>query len=62
MTGENRVLLLWFTSLCDPRPGIKALVHQVKQTLDITDVVLSSHQINAAGHQTGNHAVELLTI
>jgi single-stranded-DNA-specific exonuclease len=28
----------------NPRPGIKALVHQVKkQTLDITDVVLSSH-------------------
>jgi single-stranded-DNA-specific exonuclease len=27
------------------RPGIKALVHQVKkQTLDITDVVLSLHQ------------------
>jgi single-stranded-DNA-specific exonuclease len=38
------------------------LVHQVKkQTLDITDVVLSSHQINAAGRiKHGNHA-ELLT-
>jgi single-stranded-DNA-specific exonuclease len=32
----------------DPRPGIKALVHQVKQTLDITDVVFIIAQVNAA--------------
>jgi single-stranded-DNA-specific exonuclease len=52
MTGENRVLAYFGLQVInsDPRPGIKALVHQVKkQTLDITDVVLSSHKINAAG-------------
>jgi single-stranded-DNA-specific exonuclease len=46
MTGENRVLAYFGLQVINsnPRPGIKALVHQVKkQTLDITDVVLSSH-------------------
>jgi single-stranded-DNA-specific exonuclease len=44
MTGENRVLAYFGLQVINsnPRPGIKALVHQVKkQTLDITDVVLS---------------------
>ncbi|QOG03502.1 single-stranded-DNA-specific exonuclease RecJ [Flavobacterium sp. MDT1-60] len=66
ITGENRVLayfgLLVINS--DPRPGIKALVHQVKKkVLDITDVVfIISPRINAAGRiKHGNHAVELLT-
>jgi single-stranded-DNA-specific exonuclease len=47
MTGENRVLAYFGLQVInsDPRPGIKALVHQAKkQTLDITDVFLSSHQ------------------
>jgi single-stranded-DNA-specific exonuclease len=48
----------------DPRPGIRALIHQVKKkTLDITDVVfIIAPRINAAGRiKHGNHAVELLT-
>ena len=48
----------------DPRPGIKALIHQIKkQTLTITDVVfVIAPRINAAGRiKHGNHAVELLT-
>jgi single-stranded DNA-specific DHH superfamily exonuclease len=38
MTGENRVLAYFGLQVINsnPRPGIKALVHQVKQTLDIT--------------------------
>ena len=66
MTGENRVLAHFGLQVInsDPRPGIKALVHQVKkQTLDITDVVfIIAPRINAAGRiKHGNHAVELLT-
>lgn len=66
MTGENRVLAYFGLQVInsDPRPGIKALVHQVKkQTLDITDVVfIIAPRINAAGRiKHGNHAVELLT-
>ncbi len=66
MTGENRVLAHYGLQVinADPRPGIKALVHQVKkQTLDITDVVfIIAPRINAAGRiKHGNHAVELLT-
>jgi single-stranded DNA-specific DHH superfamily exonuclease len=52
MTGENRVLAYFGLQVInsDPRPGIKALVHQVKkQTLDITDVVLSSRQNKCRG-------------
>jgi single-stranded-DNA-specific exonuclease len=48
----------------NPRPGIKALVHQIKkQTLDITDVVfIIAPRINAAGRiKHGNHAVKLLS-
>ena len=66
MTGENRVLAHYGLQVINtnPRPGIKALVHQLKkQTLDITDVVfIIAPRINAAGRiKHGNHAVELLT-
>jgi single-stranded-DNA-specific exonuclease len=45
----------------NPRPGIKALVHQVKQTLDITDVVFYHRPESMLGRiKHGNHAVELL--
>ncbi len=66
MTGENRILAYFGLQVINdkPRPGIKALVHQIKkQTLDITDVVfIIAPRINAAGRiKHGNHAVELLT-
>lgn len=66
MTGENRVLAYFGLQVInnDPRPGIKALIHQIKKkTLDITDVVfIIAPRINAAGRiKHGNHAVELLT-
>lgn len=66
ITGENRVLAYFGLKIIngEPRPGIKALVHQVKKkVLDITDVVfIISPRINAAGRiKHGNHAVELLT-
>lgn len=66
MTGENRVLAYFGLQVIntDPRPGIKAIIHQLKkQTLDITDVVfIIAPRINAAGRiKHGNHAVELLT-
>ncbi len=66
MTGENRILAYFGLQVinADPRPGIKALIHQVKkQTLDITDVVfIIAPRINAAGRiKHGNHAVELLS-
>lgn len=66
MTGENRVLAYFGLQVinADPRPGFKALTHQVKKkTLDITDVVfIIAPRINAAGRiKHGNHAVELLT-
>ena len=66
MTGENRVLAYFGLQVInsDPRPGIKALIHQIKkQTLDITDVVfIIAPRINAAGRiKHGNHAVELLS-
>lgn len=66
MTGENRVLAKFGLEVINnnPRPGIKALVHQVKKkVLDITDVVfIIAPRINAAGRiKHGNHAVELLT-
>ncbi|MBF7091157.1 single-stranded-DNA-specific exonuclease RecJ [Flavobacterium sp. ALJ2] len=66
ITGENRVLAYFGLQVINsnPRPGIKALVHQVKKkTLDITDVVfIIAPRINAAGRiKHGNHAVELLT-
>ena len=66
MTGENRVLAHFGLQVInsDPRPGIKALIHQIKKkTIDITDVVfVIAPRINAAGRiKHGNHAVELLT-
>ncbi|WP_281231652.1 single-stranded-DNA-specific exonuclease RecJ [Flavobacterium gelatinilyticum] len=66
ITGENRVLAYFGLKVInsEPRPGIKALVHQVKKkVLDISDVVfIISPRINAAGRiKHGNHAVELLT-
>ena len=66
MTGENRVLAYFGLQVInsEPRPGIKALIHQIKKkTLDITDVVfIIAPRINAAGRiKHGNHAVELLT-
>jgi single-stranded-DNA-specific exonuclease len=66
MTGENRILAYFGLQVInsEPRPGIKALVHQIKkQILDITDVVfIIAPRINAAGRiKHGNHAVELLT-
>jgi single-stranded-DNA-specific exonuclease len=66
ITGENRVLAYFGLQVinAEPRPGIKALVHQVKKKiLDITDVVfIIAPRINAAGRiKHGNHAVELLT-
>jgi single-stranded-DNA-specific exonuclease len=66
MTGENRILAYFGLQVInsDPRPGFKALVHQIKKkTLDITDVVfIIAPRINAAGRiKHGNHAVELLT-
>ena len=66
MTGENRVLAKFGLEVinANPRPGIKALIHQVKkETLDITDVVfIIAPRINAAGRiKHGNEAVKLLT-
>jgi len=66
MTGENRILAKFGLEVINdnPRPGIKALIHQIKKkTLDITDVVfIIAPRINAAGRiKHGNHAVELLT-
>ena len=66
MTGENRILAYFGLQVInsDPRPGIKALIHQIKKkTLDITDVVfIIAPRINAAGRiKHGIHAVELLT-
>jgi single-stranded DNA-specific DHH superfamily exonuclease len=42
MTGENRVLAFFGLQVINsnPRPGIKAIIHQIKKkVLDITDVV-----------------------
>lgn len=66
MTGENRVLAHFGLEVINtnPRPGIKALVFQIKkQILDITDVVfIIAPRINAAGRiKHGNYAVELLS-
>lgn len=66
MTGENRVLAYFGLQVInsEPRPGIKALVHQLKKkVLDITDVVfVIAPRINAAGRiKHGNHAVALLS-
>ena len=66
MTGENRVLAKFGLEVINtnPRPGIKALIQNVKkQVLTITDVVfIIAPRINAAGRiKHGNEAVALLT-
>jgi single-stranded-DNA-specific exonuclease len=66
ITGENRTLAYFGLQIIntDPRPGIKAIVAQIKkQELTITDVVfIVAPRINAAGRMKhGNHAVTLLT-
>lgn len=66
ITGENRVLAHMGLNVINtnPRPGIKALVAQVKkEELNIIDVVfIIAPRINAAGRMKhGNHAVTLLT-
>ena len=66
ITGENRVLAKFGLEVinCNPRPGIKALVQNVKKKeLTITDVVfIVAPRINAAGRiKHGNEAVALLT-
>jgi len=65
LTGENRILSFFGLKVINqnPRPGIAALVHQVKkEILDITDVVfIIAPRINAAGRMKhGSFAVELL--
>ena len=66
ITGENRVLAKFGLEVINtnPRPGIKALVQNVKKkALTITDVVfIIAPRINAAGRiKHGNEAVALLT-
>lgn len=66
ITGENRTLAYFGLQVINsqPRPGIRAIIHQVKkEELTITDVVfIVAPRINAAGRMKhGNHAVTLLT-
>ncbi len=66
MTGENRILAKFGLEVINsnPRPGIQALIHQIKKKeLTITDVVfIVAPRINAAGRiKHGNHAVALLS-
>lgn len=66
ITGENRILAHFGLKVINtsPRPGIKALIHQInKENLNITDVVfIIAPRINAAGRiKHGLHAVALLT-
>jgi single-stranded-DNA-specific exonuclease len=66
ITGENRVLAKFGLDVINtnPRPGIKALIQNVKKkVLTITDVVfIVAPRINAAGRvKHGNEAVALLT-
>jgi len=66
MTGENRTLAKFGLEVINsnPRPGIKALIQNVKKKeLSITDVVfIIAPRINAAGRiKHGNEAVALLT-
>ena len=64
MDGENRILAHFGLKQINsnPRSGIKALIHQLKKEITITDVVFQiAPRINAAGRMKhGNHAVELL--
>jgi single-stranded-DNA-specific exonuclease len=66
ITGENRALAYFGLQVINtnPRPGIKAIIEQVKkEELTITDVVfIVAPRINAAGRMKhGNYAVTLLT-
>ncbi|MDG5490980.1 single-stranded-DNA-specific exonuclease RecJ [Psychroserpens sp. SPM9] len=66
VTGENRALAYFGLQVINtnPRPGIKAILAQVKKPeLTITDVVfIVAPRINAAGRMKhGNYAVTLLT-
>lgn len=66
ITGENRTLATFGLDVINtqPRPGIKALIQNVKKkVLTITDVVfIIAPRINAAGRvKHGNEAVALLT-
>jgi single-stranded-DNA-specific exonuclease len=66
ITGENRILAKFGLDVInsEPRPGIKALIQNVKKkVLTITDVVfIIAPRINAAGRiKHGNEAVSLLT-
>ncbi|WP_116789840.1 single-stranded-DNA-specific exonuclease RecJ [Flavobacterium psychrotrophum] len=66
ITGENRILATFGLDVINtnPRPGIKALIQNVKKKiLTISDVVFTiAPRINAAGRIShGNHAVALLT-
>ncbi len=66
ITGENRILAFHGMEVIntDPRPGFKAIIHQVnKDKLSITDVVfIIAPRINAAGRMKhALHAVELMT-
>lgn len=66
ITGENRVMAKFGLEVINtnPRPGIKALIQNVKKkVLTITDVVfVVAPRINAAGRvKHGNDAVALLT-
>ena len=65
ITGENRILAKFGLDVINtnPRPGIKALIQNVKKkVLTITDVVfIVAPRINAAGRiKHGNEAVSLL--
>ncbi len=66
INGENRVLAYFGLQVINqhPRPGIKAILNQIKKTeLTIIDVVfIVAPRINAAGRMKhGNYAVTLLT-
>ncbi|GGG37731.1 single-stranded-DNA-specific exonuclease RecJ [Bizionia arctica] len=66
IVGENRVLAYLGLQVINtnPRPGIKAIINQVKKDiLTITDVVfIVAPRINAAGRMKhGNYAVTLLS-
>ncbi|WP_047548902.1 single-stranded-DNA-specific exonuclease RecJ [Psychroserpens sp. Hel_I_66] len=66
IVGENRALAYFGLQIINtqPRPGIKAIIEQVKkEELTITDVVfIVAPRINAAGRMKhGNYAVTLLT-
>jgi len=65
IVGENRTLAYFGLQIINtnPRPGFKALIHQMKkEVLTITDVIFNiAPRINAAGRMKhGNYAVSLM--